>query len=50
MRRALRIIRNIFLALIAAIIVLAGVLAFNVFSHGSRQLQVATIPKAQVDA
>jgi acetylornithine deacetylase/succinyl-diaminopimelate desuccinylase-like protein len=42
--------RNIFLALIAAIIVVAGVLAFNVFSHGSRQLQVATIPKAQVDA
>jgi carboxypeptidase PM20D1 len=50
MRRTLRIIRNIFLALIAAITVLAGVLAFNVFSHGSRQLQVATIPKAQVGA
>src|SRR5215510_670876 len=50
MRRTLTIIRNILLALIAAIIVLAGVLVFNVFSHGSRQLQVATIPKAQVDA
>src|SRR5215510_12706960 len=49
MRRTLTIIRNILLALIAAIIVLAGVLVFNVFSHGSRQLQVATIPKAQVD-
>jgi carboxypeptidase PM20D1 len=50
MHRALRIIRNVFLALIAAILVLAGVLAFNVFSHGSRQLQVAAIPKEQVDA
>jgi carboxypeptidase PM20D1 len=50
MRRLIRIIRNIFLVLIAAIIVLAGVLAFNVFSHGSRQLQVAAVPKAQVDA
>jgi carboxypeptidase PM20D1 len=50
MGRALRIIRNILLALTAAIVVLAGVLAFNVFSHGSRQLQVAAIPKAQADA
>jgi carboxypeptidase PM20D1 len=49
MRRSLRIIRNIFLGLIAAIIVLAGVLAFNVFRHGSRQLQVAAVPKTQVD-
>jgi carboxypeptidase PM20D1 len=49
MGRALRIIRNALLALIAAILFLAGVLAFNVFSHGSRQLQVAAIPKAQVD-
>jgi carboxypeptidase PM20D1 len=50
MGRALRISRNILLALTASIVVLAGVLAFNVFSHGSRQLQVAAIPKAQVDA
>ena len=50
MRRALRIIRNILLALIVAVVVLSGVLAFNVFSHGSRQLQVAAIPTAQVDA
>jgi acetylornithine deacetylase/succinyl-diaminopimelate desuccinylase-like protein len=49
MRRTLRIIRNIFLAPIAAIIALGGVFAFNVFSHSSRQLQVATIPKTQVD-
>src|SRR5689334_4380716 len=50
MRRPLRIARNIFLALMAAVVVLAGVLAFNVFRHGSRQLQVAAVPKAQVDA
>ena len=50
MRRLLWIIRNLVLALIAAVIVLGGVFAFNVFSHGSRQLQVAAIPKAQVDA
>src|SRR6185312_2171981 len=49
MRRALRIVRNILLALVAAIIVLAGVLAFNTFTHGSKQLQVAAIPRAQVD-
>src|ERR1700752_1790980 len=50
MRRALRIVRNILLALIAAIIVLGGVLAFNVFSHGSPRLPGAAIPKARVDA
>src|SRR5262245_35809196 len=50
MRRFLRIIRNILLALIAAIVAVAAVLAFNVFSHGSRQLQVAAIPRTQVDA
>lgn len=49
MRRLIRIIRNIFLALIAAVIVLGAVLAFNVFSQGSRQLQVAAVPKAQLD-
>ncbi len=49
MRRFLRILRNVFLALIASLVVLAAVLAFNVFGHGSRQLQVAAVPKAQVD-
>src|SRR6188768_2998596 len=49
MRRALRIIRNISLALIAAIVVLVAVLAFNTFTHGSKQLQVASIPRTQVD-
>ena len=46
----LRIIRNILLLVIAAIVILAGVLAFNTFTHGSRQLQVAAIPRAEVDA
>jgi carboxypeptidase PM20D1 len=49
MRRLIRIIRNLALLLIAAIVVLAGVLAFNVVTHGSRQIQVAAIPRAAVD-
>jgi carboxypeptidase PM20D1 len=49
MRRAFRIVRNVLLALVAAIIILAGVLAFNTFTHGSKQLQVASIPRAPVD-
>ena len=50
MRRPIRLIRNILLLLIAAIVILAGVLLFNVFSHGSRQIQVAAVPRAAVDA
>jgi carboxypeptidase PM20D1 len=50
MHRLIRIVRNILLLLIAAIVVLAGVLAFNVFTHGSRQLQVAALPRAPVDS
>ena len=49
MRRLIKIIRNLVLLLIAAIVIVAGVLAFNVFSHGSRQLQVAAVPRADVD-
>lgn len=49
MRRVIRIIRNILLALIAAIVAIAAILTFNVITHGSRQLQVAAIPKAPVD-
>ncbi|MDO9564902.1 MAG: M20 family peptidase [Bradyrhizobium sp.] len=49
MRRLIRIIRNILLLLIAAIVLLAGVLLFNVFSHGSRQIEVAAVPRAPVD-
>lgn len=49
MRRLIRIIRNFLLLAIAAIIVLAGVLLFNVFSLGSRQVEVAAVPRAAVD-
>jgi carboxypeptidase PM20D1 len=49
MRRFIRIFRNILFAVVAAILVLAAVLAFNVFRHGSRQMQVAAVPKTQVD-
>jgi len=50
MRRLIRIIRNLALLLIAAIVVLAAVLAFNVVTHGSRQIQVAAIPRVAVDS
>src|SRR3954470_22075464 len=50
MRRLIRIIRNILLFAVAVIVILAGVLAFNTFTHGSRQLQVAAVPRAEVDA
>ena len=46
MRHAVKIIRNVLLAAIAAIVVLAGVLAFNVVTHGSRQIEVAAVPRA----
>ena len=49
MRRLIRILRNVILLAIAAIVVLAGVLMFNVVTHGSRQIQVAAIPRAPVD-
>ncbi|WP_291684296.1 M20 family peptidase [Bradyrhizobium sp.] len=49
MRRLLKIIRNTLLLAIAAIVVVAGVLAFNVVTHGSRQLLVASVPRAAVD-
>jgi len=49
MRRLMRWIRNIVLALLAGVVVLAGVLLFNVMRHGSQQLQVAAVPPATVD-
>ena len=49
MRRLIKIIRNLLLLLIAAIILLAAILLFNVFSHGSRQIEVAAVPRAAVD-
>ena len=50
MRRLMKNIRNILLLAIAAIAIVVGVLAFNTFTHGSRQLQVAAVPRAAVDA
>src|SRR6185295_18062504 len=50
MRRVIRITRNILLLAVAVIIILAGALAFNTLIHGSRQLQVAAVPRAEVDA
>jgi carboxypeptidase PM20D1 len=49
MRRLIRIIRNIVLLAVAAIVIVAGVLAFNTLTHGSRQLQAAAVPRAPVD-
>jgi len=49
MRRFVRLVRTIAIVLVAAMAVLAGVLAFNMFGHGSRQLQVAALPRAAVD-
>src|SRR4029450_7532072 len=45
-----RLIRNILLLAIAVIVILAGALAFNTLTHGSRQLQVAAVARAEVDA
>ena len=49
MRRLFRIIRNTLLLAVAAIVIVAGVLAFNTLTHGSRQLQAAAVPRAPVD-
>jgi carboxypeptidase PM20D1 len=49
MRRPLRWIRNIVALLFAAIGILAGVLLFNVGTHGSRQIEVAAAPRVPVD-
>jgi carboxypeptidase PM20D1 len=49
MRRLLKIVRNLVLLIVAGIVVLSGLLAFNVVTRGSRQIQVAAIPRASVD-
>jgi carboxypeptidase PM20D1 len=49
MRRLIKFIRNFVLLLIGAIVVLTGILLFNAYSHGSRQIQVAAVPRATVD-
>src|SRR5215213_10202249 len=49
MRRLIRVIRNVALLAIIALVLLAGALAFNTLTHGSRQLQVTAVPRAEVD-
>ena len=49
MRRPYRLIRNSVALLFAAAGILAGVLLFNVATHGSRQIQVAAAPRVPVD-
>lgn len=49
MRRLLRIIRNLVLLGLVAIIALLAVITFNTQRQGSRQIQVAALPKAAVD-
>jgi carboxypeptidase PM20D1 len=49
MRQIFKLIRNLILVIVAAVVVLAGVLTFNAFTVSSRQLQVAAIPRVAVD-
>jgi carboxypeptidase PM20D1 len=49
MRRWMRLLRAAALIVSAAVLLLAGVIAFNTFSQPSRQLQVAAIAKVPVD-
>src|SRR3954447_23099272 len=49
MRRPFRLIRNIVALLFAALGILAGVLLYNVASHGSRQIQVAAVSRVAVE-
>src|SRR3954447_18691154 len=50
MRRLWGIIRGILLLAIVALVILSGVLAFNVVTHGARQIQLAAMPRTPVDA
>lgn len=49
MRRAIRILRNTVLLLIAAIVILGGVLVVNALTTPSRQIDVAAAPRVNVD-
>ncbi len=49
MRRLLRIVRNIAALVMLAVVLLAGVLAYNTLTNPSRQIDVAAIPRAAVD-
>ena len=49
MRRWTRRLRTAALIVIAAVLLLAGIVVVNTFSHGSRQLQVSAVAKAPVN-
>ena len=49
MRRLLRIARNIAALVMLAVVMLAGVLAYNTLTNTSRQIEVAAIPRVPVD-
>jgi len=50
MRRLLRLIRYFVVLVLAASAALVAIIMFNTLRHGSRQLEVAALPKAGVDA
>lgn len=49
MRRVLKWIGGLLAVVVAAVVVLAAVVAINTFRLGSKQLQVAAVPRAAVD-
>ncbi|MGB3491032.1 MAG: M20 family peptidase [Xanthobacteraceae bacterium] len=49
MRRVLKWIGGLLAVVVAAVVVLAAIVAVNTFRLGSKQLQVAAIPRAAVD-
>ena len=49
MRRAIRILRNIILLLIAAIVILAAVLVANAWRKSSQQIAVAPVAPVTID-
>jgi carboxypeptidase PM20D1 len=49
MRRLVRLIRNVVWLVVLTAVLVVGVVLFNVYRHGSRQLQVAALPRVAVD-
>lgn len=49
MLRIFKLLRTVILVIVAIVVLLAGVLAFNAFTVTSRQLQVAAVPRVAVD-
>src|SRR6476646_4125636 len=49
MPRLIKIVRNILMLAGAGLVILAGVLLFNVVTHGSRQIQVSAVPRVPID-